>query len=81
MLIFSLLAVVIVLNYENYGKPLAKLRSHRPQERPYFRADGLRLGMTWRLRFRDHGQAPRRRIGRPIGSENPNRLARRRQSG
>ncbi len=42
MLIFSLLAVVIVLNYENYGKSLAKLRSHRAQERPYFRADGLR---------------------------------------
>ena len=42
MLIFSLLAVVIVLNYDNYGKALAKLRSHRAQERPYFRADGLR---------------------------------------
>jgi O-Antigen ligase len=39
MLIFSLLAVVTVLNYYNYGKSLAKLRSHRLQEKPYFRAD------------------------------------------
>jgi len=44
MLIFSLLAVVIVLNYENYRKVLAKLRSYRPQEKPYFRADRRRLG-------------------------------------
>jgi O-antigen ligase len=35
ILIFYLLAVVVVLNCENYKKPLAKLRSHRPHEKPF----------------------------------------------
>jgi O-antigen ligase len=44
MLIFSLLAVVIVLSYESYRKSLPKLAGYRSQEKPYFRADGPGLG-------------------------------------